>query len=106
MDIKCRRTTCEHNRGYTCCACNVDIDNNAICKTYEYNQKENEELDLSKNIFESAPEYANSRHIRNVSLYCNAGKCLFNKEGKCQANGITVIDDNETSACATFIEDC
>lgn len=105
MDIKCRRTSCEHNKGHTCFALGVDITNHAICKTFE-EQKfcDYDELDFSKHMFEVAPEYENSRHIKNVCLNCEAKKCLFNKNGKCRANGITIIDDDEKSRCSSFIE--
>ncbi len=106
MDIKCRRTSCEFNRGHTCNAARVDISTMAMCHTFERDiTKPTEELDLSRHMFESAPEYANSRHIKNVALKCKAQGCLFNKECKCRANGITVIDDHEHSRCATYIED-
>ncbi|MBQ8761802.1 MAG: DUF1540 domain-containing protein [Clostridia bacterium] len=104
MDIKCRRTTCQHNKGQTCCANKVNINLHANCDTYEFSCKNVE--DFSKDMFESAPEFANSRHIKDVKLKCGAEKCLFNKDGRCHANGITVIDNNEISACSTFIEDC
>ncbi len=103
MDIKCRRTCCEFNKGHTCCAVKVDINSKAVCKTFEKGQKSEEELDLSKHMFETAPEYSNSRHIKNVCLKCSATHCLFNADGKCRANGITVIDQNEQSKCGSFI---
>ena len=46
-----------------------------------------------------------SRHIKNVALKCDAKNCLFNSDGKCRANGITVVDDHEKSRCASFIQD-
>lgn len=104
MDIKCRRTCCEYNKGQTCCAARVDITQKAICKTFEKNEKIDEKsLDLSCHMFETAPEYANSRHIKNVVLKCDACHCLFNACGKCRANGITVVDQDEHSKCGSFI---
>jgi len=104
MDIKCRRTTCCFNKGHTCCAVKVDITSKAVCCTYQKNNEvEEDDVDLSKHMFESAPEYANSRNIKNVCLLCNARCCLFNQEGKCRANGITVVDQNEESKGGSFI---
>ena len=105
MDIKCRRTTCEFNKGHTCFSPSVKITNNAECKTFEKEETSLEELDLSKTMFKSAPEYENSRHIKNVALNCKASSCLFNHDGKCLANGITVVDQDEKSRCGTFIYD-
>ena len=106
MDIRCRRTFCEHNNGHTCFAGVVDINNHAVCKSFEKDkQKGEEELDFTKNMFESAPPYENFRHIKNVCLKCGATRCLFNTDGKCRANGITVVDDHEKSRCASFIAD-
>ena len=79
MDIRCRRTSCEFNKGHTCFALGVDISDHAVCKTFEREQVyEKDDLDFSKNMFEVAPEYENSRHIKNVCLKCNTKKCLFN----------------------------
>ncbi len=104
MDIKCRKTICKHNKGQCCFACCVDIDKNTVCKSYDKNiEKENEKNDFSKRMFESAPEYENFRHIKNVFLNCEAKDCIFNNDGKCRANGITIIDDNEKSSCATYL---
>ncbi len=106
MDIRCRRTSCKHNAGHTCFAGVLDVNSHAVCKTFEKNkEKKKEELDLTKNMFEAAPNYENFRHIKNLALKCNTTKCLFNNDGKCRANGITVVDDHEKSRCASFIED-
>lgn len=104
MDIKCRRTCCCFNKGQTCCACRVDISSKAVCHTFEKNEEaEPDALDLSKKMFETAPEYANFRHIKNIVLKCDAKNCLFNNDGKCRANGITVVDQDEHSKCGSFI---
>lgn len=106
MDIKCRKTTCTFNKGHTCCSCKVDITKNAVCKTFEKEeQKDDDNFDLSKKMFEVAPSYSNSRHIKNLLLECDAQKCLFNKNGKCRANGITVLDQNDQTQCGTFLCD-
>lgn len=105
MDIKCRKTSCKYNNAYTCKAKDVNISGYAKCETFNADESKPAE-DFSKNIFEADTEdYANSRHIREVNLNCDAMHCLFNKEGKCNANGITVIDEGHgKTACATFIE--
>jgi len=59
------------------------------------------------NIFEVAEELV-SKNIKDVPLACLARNCLYNKTGKCCANGITVIDSEtaeyEEAECATFIQ--
>lgn len=106
MDIKCRKTTCMFNKGQTCCSSKVDITKETECKTYEKEEiDDKDDLDFSKKMFEVAPDYANSRHIKNLILDCNANNCLFNKEGKCMANGITVLDEDKTTSCGTFLKD-
>lgn len=105
MDIKCRKTSCKYNNAYTCSAKNVDISCAVECKTFEPDTTRKAE-DFSRNMFEADTEnYSNSRHIKNVSLFCLAGNCLFNCSGKCKANGITVLDDDKSCAlCGTFIK--
>ena len=106
MDIKCRRTTCQFNKGQTCCSCAVCISQNALCKTFEKQENVDEDnLDFSKSMFHVAPAYKNSRHIKNIVLTCGAENCLFNKMCKCRANGITVIDEKGESRCATFLRE-
>ena len=106
MDIKCRKTSCRFNNAYTCMAKGVDISNKTECRTFDADTTKHAK-DFSKNIFEADTEnYANSRHIKEVNLFCEAGKCLFNHSGQCHANGITVLDEGEgCTACGTFVED-
>lgn len=100
MDVKCRKTSCIYNQAYNCAANKVFIDKKSTCDTF---CKGGAGEDKSREMFEVAPEYANSQHIKNKRLECACTQCLFNKEQKCQANGITVIDEGEDGACATFI---
>jgi len=102
MDVKCRKTSCIYNDNFNCTAKKVNIDEKSNCDTF---CKGGKGEDKSKEMFEVAPEYANSQHIRNKDLCCKCDYCLFNKESKCQANGITVIDEGKSGACATFIYD-
>lgn len=106
MDIKCRKTSCLHNNAYTCRASKVNIGIGTECDSFEADENRKAE-DFSKNMFEADTEnYANSRHIREVDLTCDKAECLFNKENRCSANGITVIDEGKgQTMCATFIKD-
>ena len=105
MDIKCRKTSCKYNNAYTCVAKGIDVSAGVECETFEADITRSAE-DYSKNMFEADVEnYSNSRHIKNVELFCQAGNCLFNCSGECRANGITVLDEREGCAiCGTFIK--
>lgn len=102
MDIKCRKTSCVYNDGYNCTAKQVNITSGSECGTYE---RGSEMDDVTRDMFESAPEYGNSRHIRDKDLKCECESCLFNKNCRCDANGITIIDSENKGACATYIYD-
>ena len=102
MDIKCRKTSCRFNDALTCKAHYVGITDSTACKSFVYG---GEEKDISARMFESAPEFANSRHIREVNLDCKKTGCLFNSKCKCCANGITVLDEHNVPKCGTFIKE-
>ena len=103
MDIKCRKSICEFNKGDVCFANNVEISMCADCETY-IRQSGKKSNDFSALMFEVAPDYAPFRHIKHVKLRCEAGSCLFNKSFECMANGITVLDNGSDGTCATFVE--
>ena len=100
MDIRCRKTNCEYNNKYTCRAKEILVSNKILCTTYKKGDKD--EPDTSKTMFEKAPEYAPQRDSKTINIGCKA-TCIFNLEGKCIANGITVNDINEKPYCMTFV---
>lgn len=104
MDLRCNKTNCKHNKCYGCKAKEVHIAKNTDCKTYDRNpEKTADKLqDVSRDMFEFAPEIASYRHDDKMNIKCNA-KCLFNKNGNCNANGITVIEGKKDGKCGTFI---
>ena len=104
MDLRCRKTTCKFNKDLTCMAKSVGITQNLVCKTFELD-KGKEEQDFSKLIFsETPPKIADYRHLRDVCLKCNA-KCLFNNEGCCLANGITINASlQKEPKCMTYLK--
>lgn len=102
MDIRCRKTGCRHNVGQTCKAKFVDINSHTVCKSFVWG---GEDKDYARLMFQTAPEFANSRHIRTVNLSCAKQGCLFNNKGKCSANGITILSENNAPKCGTFILD-
>lgn len=104
MDLRCRKTSCRYNEDLTCMAKSISISSKLECK--QYVKKEGKKSkDFSRQIFTEKPfKVANYRHLKDMSLTCKA-ECLFNKEGRCLANGITV---NESSSkepkCITFLK--
>lgn len=100
MDIRCRKTTCFYNNKYTCTAKEILVGSNMVCSTYKKTNKT--EPDTSKTMFERAPEYAPQRDSKTLDIGCKA-HCIFNKEGECIANGITVNAIAEKPYCMTFV---
>lgn len=102
MDIRCRKTRCQFNDRYTCKAKEIGVELSAACATYIFD-KNKPEVDTTKHLFEKAPEYAPQRDSKTAHISCKA-KCLFNKEGKCVSNGITVNAVKEKPLCVSFLE--
>lgn len=101
MDIRCRKTKCLYNDRYTCKAKEILIKKNCECAKYE---KENGKVeDKTQKIFsDTPPQYAPQRDSATLGIGCNA-HCLFNDNGKCVANGITLNDIKEKPLCMTFL---
>ena len=101
MDIRCRKTNCRYNDRLTCRAKQIEITKKLVCESYCFCQ--DKAIDISKKIFESEepPQVAPYRHNKDLHLDCQA-LCLFNRNGKCIANGITVGDCQKTAKCITF----
>ncbi|MBQ7602852.1 MAG: DUF1540 domain-containing protein [Clostridia bacterium] len=102
MDIRCYKTGCRHNNGLTCEAKFLGINTRTVCESFV---RADEDKNIGKLMFEAAPEFANSRHIGTIKLSCQQYGCLFNNNGGCSANGITVVVANDKPACATYILD-
>ncbi len=102
MDIRCRKTSCKFNDKYTCKAKAILVKKSGECNTYERGDKP--AVDKTKWIFtDTPPEYAPQRDSATIDIGCNA-HCLFNQDGKCVANGITLNDLQEKPFCVTFLK--
>ena len=88
MNITCRKTKCKYNNNYACNSKNIFIQKNLNCAYYEPVEK-GELQDVSKSMFEIAPEIAPFRDKKDVNIFCEA-ECVFNKLNKCVCNGIFV----------------
>lgn len=105
MDLKCKKTICKYNDKYACLAKEIMVGKNVDCETYKKDPDKCEAKlqDVSKTMFEVAPDLSPYRHNKDCKINCRA-HCLFNKDGICHANGITVIETEDDGLCATFIE--
>lgn len=97
-DIKCGLKTCTHNKGYCCCAKQINVSKGADCLTYSRDPEKN----LS--MFEAGSDFVKADYSVNTKVGCEAD-CVFNKSGKCEASGITVMCENNSNAgCLTFLK--
>ena len=106
MDLRCNKTNCKHNKNYSCTAKEVHIAKNTDCQTYDRDfEKTSANLqDVSRDMFEIAPEIESFSHNDRLKVECYA-HCIFNRDGHCNANGITVLENNKKGFCGTFIEE-
>ena len=101
MDLKCRKQACKYNNYFTCTARNISITNKLACEVFENDPSKNIR-DTSRCMFDEAPKYAPHRAKKHMRVTC-AAKCLFNEQGICIANGLTVNSINENPLCITYI---
>lgn len=106
MDLRCTKTDCKHNHKYACMAESINVAKNADCKTYKRDEKKDIEKlsEIKQDMFEVAPDFAHYKHNDKMCVDC-AADCLFNRHGKCNANGITVLDEKTDATCGTFIKE-
>lgn len=102
MDLKCRKTTCKYNNYYTCTARNIAIADKLECNSFVLDASK-QVKDTSRCMFEEAPKYAPHREKKHMRVACSA-KCLFNEQGVCVANGLTVNSINDKPYCITYIK--
>ena len=103
MDIRCRKTTCKFNDRYTCKAKGILIKTSCECKDYVKTDKPVVDK-TQKMLTADTPQYAPQRDSATIKIDCKA-KCLFNDNGKCVANGITLNDIKEKPLCVTFLHE-
>ena len=106
MDLKCKKLNCKYNDKYSCMSKMIEVSKNLECITFEKasNLDEGQLQDISKTMFEVAPDIHPFRHIKDVDVSCKAS-CLFNRDGKCVSNGISVASiGSPKGICITNIE--
>ncbi len=107
MDLKCKKLDCVYNDKFSCSAKGITVKHNLNCATYEKNKNltPEQQQNVSRTMFEIAPEYHAFRHNKDVNIKCEAKQCLFNGCGNCCSNGITVQRSNYKAYCATAIKE-
>lgn len=100
MDIRCRKTSCVYNDRYTCKANAICISQKVTCEKFEKGEKRGE--DKTRLLFKKTPDYAPQRDSKTLDIGCKA-HCLFNKDGICVANGITLNDLKDKPYCVTYL---
>ena len=107
MDLKCKKLDCEYNKEFSCQARGILIRQNLNCDTFKHNDNltEEQQQNVSRTMFEVAPELHPYRHNKKVNIMCDATKCLFNDNGNCKSNGITVSRSKTKAYCSTAIRE-
>ena len=101
MDLKCRKLNCKYNNHYTCTAKNISISRVLFCESFAQDPTK-KIRDISRCMFEEAPTYAPHREKKGLRIACKAD-CLFNEQGVCVANGLTINSVKEQPLCITHI---
>ncbi len=102
MDIRCRKGLCKYNDKFVCKAKGVLVDECEVCSTFE--RDENKEVqDVTRNMFTEEPSYAPQRDSKALEIKCRAD-CLFNHNGLCVSNGITLNSIKEKPYCVSYLK--
>ena len=104
MDLRCRKANCFYNKDLTCMAHKITINKKLECLDYR-SEKGKGIKDFSKLIFtDNPPKVSDYRHIKDMCLRCEAN-CIFNEDGKCLSNGITInAAISPQPKCITFMK--
>lgn len=98
-DLKCGLKQCKHNKGYCCCANNIEVNTYTDCLSYDPDQNK------ANSLFEAGEDFIPANYSVDTRVACTA-KCVFNKDNRCVSNGITIMGQGENEAtCLTYIKD-
>ncbi len=92
FDLKCKRMDCKFNEKCNCNSKKIEVNPKTTCKTYEDCGERKEMPD----------EIDQVPSRKNTVVRCKA-KCLFNDNTVCKANGISVLTNNQSPQCSTFM---
>ena len=102
MDIRCRKELCKFNDRYTCKAPKILVDGQVKCSTFVKDENRHVQ-DVTKNLFTDEPSYAPQRNSKTMEINCRAN-CLFNHNGQCVSNGITLNSIKECPYCVSYLK--
>ena len=70
MDLKCKKLDCVYNKEFGCVAKGIMVKHNLTCATYEKNKDlpSEQKQNVSKTMFEIAPQYHPFRHNKNIDI--------------------------------------
>ena len=95
IDLKCKLNNCIYNKDSNCNAKQITVDSKASCSSFHAKKK-----------FEKQPDNTPMPFVRSaVDVNCKVD-CLFNKNGKCIANGISMCDEKgsqKQADCSTYM---
>lgn len=94
-DLKCGKKSCKFNKGYCCCAKEIEVAKSTDCLTFTPVEKNTN--------LEAGSDFVKSNYTVDTAVGCNAD-CIFQKSNKCVACGITVMGENNVASCLTFIK--
>ena len=101
MNIKCKEIRCKYNKNFFCNAKEIEVSEKTICQSYDM-LKEVKKTKYENHIFENKAQSNLTPNQYSVNVKCEAN-CLFNKDGNCHANGITVYQNKNCPLCQTFL---
>ena len=95
VDLKCKLVNCKYNKNSNCTAKNIVVNKDINCDTF-----------ISQSLSVQNCDKLSMPLLRcNIDVNCNAS-CLFKKNNKCIANGITMCDESGkllAASCSTFM---
>ena len=95
IDLKCKCTNCSHNHFCNCRADIIQVTKGTRCETFTPSFRKDTEY---------ADEILEPLVRKSTEVGCNA-HCLFNKDGICTANGITMSITDNKAKCESFLHD-
>lgn len=102
MEISCKKINCVFNKSYHCTSNAITVGSDLDCKTFE---RDEDKLTLSHtSLFEIGNIEENFKEKENIEVGCKVKGCLFNKEGTCCANGISLLSSRRSAFFTTTIK--
>ena len=96
-DLKCALRECRYNQAYSCMAHEITVTKRANCESFTPTEKK-----AGNTLFEFGADMSRAKYSVDTCVNCTA-PCLFQKNSKCVAVGITVLGAKDAADCATYI---